>query len=527
LTVLFVAGLFGLDWVVRNGCAVIFEQHHASVFSRQVQERARRETEKRRRTTAAIKKTFIWQERVVNPVSVGGRGDFTLMTSDWRPGISQELPAMRTTVVLAPAASPWQEDDAARINAAIQKAEGPAVIQLEAGSYHTRTTIKLKSNVVLRGRGMRKTILFADAPQSAVVMQGTPGRKDIDVLEGYQPGSARLRIQDTSGINAGDLVRLHFDHVPSSGRSHPMGRYCQMLRLEKVAKDGRLDVDPPIQEVFKCGQAPRIDIIRPIRFAGVEELSIENGPDNRPNNDMLVMREAADCWLARCELSHAYRSLLRISRSKNVRVSGSYLHHAWGYEGVLSRGIYGYGLILMGGSADCLIEDTCFDTLRHAMIVQNGAYRNVFGYNYSLRSNPQQNKDDSADFSAHGGYAHMNLLEGNVLQFPHSADNWGNVGPMQTFFRNRIVRKGILLGYDSHFPAVVGNVFDQGGVYIAREILEAVVSHNVIPANLPPRWVYQEVRYFRRDQQKPVDDQLVRSLYLKSKPEFLANTPWP
>ena len=79
----------------------------------------------------------------------------------------------------------------------------------------------------------------------------------------------------------------------------------------------------------------------------------------------------------------------------------------------------------------CLVEHNAFNSLRHAMIVSVGANGNVFGYNYSRDSwDPAGNSgfgDQKADISIHGFYPFMNLFEGNIVEFMHSADWWGQV----------------------------------------------------------------------------------------------------
>ena len=124
--------------------------------------------------------------------------------------------------------------------------------------------------------------------------------------------------------------------------------------------------------------------------------------------------------------------------------------------------------------------DNVFETLRHAMMVKQGASGNVFAYNYSIKNNPQQSQyNTSCDFSAHGGYPYMNLVEGNSMQFAQSSDMWGPAGPLQTFFRNKVNDTGgIAIGWKSHFPVIVGNSLERGGVYIEKNTIRPIVSHN-------------------------------------------------
>jgi len=162
------------------------------------------------------------------------------------------------------------------------------------------------------------------------------------------------------------------------------------------------------------------------------------------------------------------------------------------------------------------------------MIMKAGANGNVSAYNYSTENNPQQNKDDSSDFSAHGGYPYMNLVEGNVLQFAHSSDCFGPAGPLQTFFRNRVEGKGIIISLESHFPVVVANLLTKGGIYLEDATVGAMILANEMKnPNLPQKVIYEEQRCWRvKDFARP-DLEIPASLYASEKPAFLDDIQWP
>jgi hypothetical protein len=120
-----------------------------------------------------------------------------------------------------------------------------------------------------------------------------------------------------------------------------------------------------------------------------------------------------------------------IEYSKNIEVSGCYIHHSFGYDG---SGTRGYGVCLRQHASDCLVENNFFRFLRHAMMVKEGANGNVFGYNYSIEPNRSEPiADFSGDISLHGHYAFANLFEGNIVQNIIIDQFWGQSGPHNTF----------------------------------------------------------------------------------------------
>ena len=256
---------------------------------------------------------------------------------------------------------------------------------------------------------------------------------------------------------------------------------------------GELEITEPLKLVY--GNGPfKLTWITPIKSSGLESLTIETekalikGEGRKRGAKYTVYLEGAlNCWIRNCEFSYAHFSHIGAKDSKNLLFEGNYLHHGWGYKG--KDGKYGYGLHLEG-AVDCLVINNVFETLRHAMMVKQGASGNVFAYNYSIKNNPQQSQyNTSCDFSAHGGYPYMNLVEGNSMQFAQSSDMWGPAGPLQTFFRNKVNDTGgIAIGWKSHFPVIVGNSLERGGVYIEKNTIRPIVSHNITKEeDLPER----------------------------------------
>jgi hypothetical protein len=189
------------------------------------------------------------------------------------------------------------------------------------------------------------------------------------------------------------------------------------------------------------------------------------------------------------------------------------------------------------------VQNNLFHTLRHAMIIQNGANGCVYAYNYSFDTfgsdDVGQHWFHSNDISIHGGCAYADLYEGNVAEVAGVGDR-NPAGPRITLFRNRIAapekaldlehyqklggtysfRLGISVDKDSHGTNVIGNTFTEKSGRYAQPLSidpsckdDAFVEGNLIDGQL--QW--------NKVQPAP----LPASLFLAGKPAFWGAKPWP
>jgi len=183
---------------------------------------------------------------------------------------------------------------------------------------------------------------------------------------------------------------------------------------------------------------------------GIEDLKITRADSSyEVSGTTIQFSNSNNCWIMGVESSRAFSTTIGIHNSEHIEVSGCYLHHPQNVCG----GGFGYGVSTGSESSYCLIENNIFSYFRHSMVLSNGPYRNVFGYNYSRKPRqsdyPDLGKDFTADICLHGhpsqGYAgpKYNLFEGNnVAQIKVDHVHEGN-GPYNTFFRNKAGIYGI------------------------------------------------------------------------------------
>ena len=201
--------------------------------------------------------------------------------------------------------------------------------------------------------------------------------------------------------------------------------------------------------------------------------------------------------------------------------------------------------MLMNRSTDNLVENNVFYYLRHSMVLEWGGCGNVFGYNASARIFDKEYPDTNwlmLDICVHGDGPFMNLFEGNVVAHM-GCDNEHGASRSNTFFRNRVER------YSEGQSRKIE--YNLNAVELQRNQLEMNVIGNVLcrPGDAGDVWsiggpdlknpdlrVEQTLlRHGNFDfvwgatqwDSKIQSHRLPSSLYLKERPAFFRDLPWP
>ncbi|MFZ4463592.1 MAG: T9SS type A sorting domain-containing protein, partial [Bacteroidales bacterium] len=280
-----------------------------------------------------------------------------------------------------------------------------------------------------------------------------------------------------------------WDVVPADWALNSVGQITEIAALNGdtvfVKSPFRINFDTALHvEVRKI--VPRVN-------AGVECLSVKrlNTIETDPGSNF-YLAYAAHCRIAGIKSDSSSGSHISVNASANILISGCYLHHAFLYDG---SGTRGYGVTLSMHSSECLILNSVFKHLRHAMMVKTGSNGNIFAYNFSV--DPYRSElihDLSGDISLHGHYAFSNLFEGNIVQNIITDHFWGPTGPWNTFFRNRSELYGIIMTSSSLLETssqnYIGNEVTASnypyGQYILSGEDQFQYSNNINGAIIPP-----------------------------------------
>ena len=446
----------------------------------------------------------------------------------WDPGVRGGIPATyyRVNVMDFGAAGDGVTDDGPAFNAAIQAAPAPGFVWVPPGDYRISTIVQLKSGIVLQGAGPAQTRLLIDIPNSGqrggVEMRGSMENVDIAVTAGYSLGSTQLELADTSGITPGTMLWLYQDDdvdamytVDYWITDYSIYSMSQMIGAAAV-EGNTITLDVPLRLDYQASLNPRVRIVHPIENAGIESLYLER--IDTADAFTISMEKAQNCWVRYVESNNTFRAHVWAFYSRFLTIRDNYFHHAHDYGG----GGHGYGVTFADSTSDSLVTNNIFHTLRHAMMVKEGANGNVFSYNYSYET-----MGGKADISLHGHYNYANLFEGNKVENLVVADWWGPSGPYTTAFRNVITTNGGISVRDhSDRPNVVGNVTPRIDIRSGPDIIifgYPVYMGGVVTDLTDGNLVDGVLEW------SGAPDPLVlpASHYLDGPPDFWGNRPWP
>jgi len=432
-------------------------------------------------------------------------------------------PVNRVNIMDFGAVADGKTDNSVALTAAMTSLDGHAgQIYFPEGNYLFKNPIIMKDSVILRGGGAKKSHLLFDlkANKHAVRVEGSQDKHFVSLKAGFDKGSRQLVCDSAFYFHAGDWVEIReqngdWNTAPVDWADWSVG---QVGRLLAISGD-TLFIEHPLRIDYSPNLHPQIQRIYPIQNVGLECLKIERMSQQDTTGGYNVYFDlAANCLLRGVESDSSVASHVYISRSTQIRVEGSYFHHAFAYDGVNT---HGYGVTLAHHSGECLITNNIFEHLRHAMMVKTGANGNVFSYNFStdpFRS--EQNPDASGDISLHGHYAFSNLFEGNIVQNIVIDHYWGPSGPWNTFFRNRAELWGIIMTESDTTETSRQN-------FVGNETTDADFFHGLFALTGTDHFVYGN-HILQQIILTGTDSLPDKSYYLQTLPDFWpAELGWP
>lgn len=335
------------------------------------------------------------------------------------------------------------------IEDAISQAKPFTKILLPAGTYNVGTIDIRKSNIVLMGEANgcgRAVIRFSNDTGINVGSGGSIG-SSVNLAASASLNSKRITVSrgKGSGFSIGDYVFISQNDDSSlfradlSRATNPedwvKGNATQMNKI--VGRDGdTLILEGGLNLNYKTSLGAKVaKVHNMVSGVGVENLTLERTQDKYATGESgnILFKFVANSWVRGIHSKNSIRAHIYMTRSYKNEVRGNYLDRSFDNGG----GGHGYGARLQNGTTDTLVENNIAKLLRHSYIAQIGANGNVFAYNYSADPYGESHGEIYTDLSAHGGFAHSNLFEGNQAQMAKIDNNHAS-SSMNIFFRNRL-----------------------------------------------------------------------------------------
>lgn len=403
------------------------------------------------------------------------------------------------------------------------------------------------------------------------------GASTVTLVEdpGLEVGEYVLLDQVTSRDPAVDWGREHDDPGgPSRTWFSRQDRSITQI-VEVVAVTGAtVTFDTPLHwsfrtgyeaELSRYGEYPGGPALPFVEWVGVEDIYFEGGSGGDYHGNIAITT-CAYCWVRGIESTQSIGTAVGLYATYRSEIRDSYIHSS----ADPNPGGGGYLTGIHFGGAENLIENNILWQGNKLVVMRASGGGNVFAYNY-LEDGYGAGYLDIPEIglnAAHYTTPHMELLEGNQSFNAVGESFWGN-SVYITMFRNHItgtrrdagdlgltdavLRKIVVLDEGSEFYNLVGNVIgvpgmplfgDQEGFVVegtADTLREPVVpiwlvGHSGEDADRPidPRVAETLVRHGNWDVvsgeigwQDGLPRELPPSLYLREKPAFFGDLPWP
>jgi hypothetical protein len=444
------------------------------------------------------------------------------------------------------------------------------------GIYNITKTIDLDhshSNIVLKGAKAGSdpktcTILKFDRPiprkdYPLIQIKGTVSSNSYNI-EKYESDLKKIFLNEIApGIEKNDYVEItipsgdwddDYNDKVNNWNSVPKDYVGQIVKVIDINNNKtELILEDNIDLLYgftRHNKRELIPVIRRIKDRpnniGIQSLTIETGntySSSKPCGKRTLhinIEYAANCWVKLVGSLNPGTNHIHISKSAAIEIRDSYFRGAQ-YHGGCGNA---YGVMLWKHATNCLIENNIFRDLRHSVMVQLGANRNVIGYNYSLEQHDLLNLKKE-DLSIHGHFAYANLFEGNYVDRMGIDLYWGKSGPYNTFFRNFSKDKMIKMEWERnvydpktkeiHHKIIGDNRFNILG-NVAKIYTTINNRTNVTQIEPPPELLdiygfYNEFNPLSISQSDWNQDLKVYlpdiSYYYQDKPKFLKDFSWP
>ena len=433
----------------------------------------------------------------------------------YKAGVQTDIPQFNSVInfIQVGGKADGITDQSTLLNHLIRQVEPGTCIFFPKGTYLFKQKILIdRDSLILRGEGPATQFIFEQTTSTPLIhIKGIKESVSYLLNEQVHLQQTYLISKEANHFNPGDWIYLHDIDTGLVNNSWAENKTGQILSIQHLSGD-TLYLNEEVRRVYPFNQEPQITKLFPVKFVGIEEISIVREDNSSAQVPHILFENGVNCWVLGIESYLSIFAHISIESSTHVSIKNNYLHHAFEYGG----GGKGYGIVLQFGTGDCLIENNIFKHLRHSILLQAGANGNVVSYNFSTEpywDEPGLPSNSAGDMVLHGNYPYSNLFEGNFLQNLVIDESHGMNGPHNTFFRNAIQGYGFFM-IDTlvNFTQIIGNDITQTDFPFGNFIVNE--RTNYVQAN-------------RVKSNFSTDSLVTLSLYLCQKPLWWNALNWP
>ncbi|UFS68545.1 right-handed parallel beta-helix repeat-containing protein [Geomonas sp. RF6] len=365
--------------------------------------------------------------------------------------------------------SPSGADDTLQLQGEINRCTPGQVLELKGGTFKISRLLSVKSGIVIRGAGAKKTVIKGTSdfkgdqlmlvePRSWSYNLSRPPAVSLE--SGYRKGSTTITTISEHRLREGDVILIDQmkdpDGIPAvdskgdggvctwCGRENGARPLGQLVMVKSTPDSTTVELEIPLYWSFKKSLMPElVKVTGQVEGFGLEDLTLDNG-DSGAREAALQMNNVSNSWVHRVEMIGSSKELMRIWNGYRITVRGCTFHEGipvTATSGTAFGPSRGYGIWINPGASACLIEHNEFYHLALAITANGTASGNVFSYNYIHDLYHLNTANAGAAISFHGAHPMMNLIEGNYSEGAIVADNYWGSSSTNTIFRNRIINE--------------------------------------------------------------------------------------
>jgi hypothetical protein len=399
-------------------------------------------------------------------------------------------------------------NDGPAIQTCINNAASGAAVFIPAGTYLVNSTVKLKSNMVLRGAGPTTQINLGSSGQ--LTTQNYSNSDNLNPPVSYnclsscapfnlsgspQKGDKTLTIGSGS-VSSGTWMIVFGNDDPTLITANGTDGFCQWcgtnqgyyLMQQMVQVTGIVSGNGGAGSVVNIsrplyytpytaavsnasGQAGSNEpagakyrtISFPTQKAGYEYFHVTATGDIGPNQ-IVLLQGCLYCWVKGVETqntgSNSGSAHVELDNSYGAEIRDGYYHdQRSGASGA------GYGVYFQFTNSDHKVENNVMRHNRHSIVYQGGGSGTAILYNYLDDMYTDDLTYLGSARTSHGAHPYMNLFEGNIISHIAADDFWGTSSHF-VFFRNWLWGAETGTGVPSFPP---NNGYDAVDLYTGQE----------------------------------------------------------
>jgi len=361
-----------------------------------------------------------------------------------------------TSVTCTGLAGNGTTNDGPAIQACVNNATAGTAVFIPAGTYLVSSTIRLKSNTVLRGAGNTQTFLNLGATGQLTTQNFSYSGGNITPALTYQsttsfyalggtPQKGDTTVTISSGsVSVGDWISIFSDDNPglvtavgSDGTCYWCGdlnAYHDMQQIVQVTavSSSVATISRPLYYTLYTHPGYR-KYTFPTQKAGFENFKVTAIGDIGASQ-IILLQGCLFCWVKGVETQNTGSS----SGSAHIEMDWSYgneIRDNYVHDGRSSASGANYGIYFQFVNSDHKVENNVMRHNRHGFVFQGGGSGIAILYNYIDDLYTDDLTYLGSARTSHGAHPYMNLLEGNVASHVTADDYWGTSSHF-VFFRN-------------------------------------------------------------------------------------------